>query len=278
MGINKDYIIESWTRMNFEELRKIENEIEQIKSTYEIFNEDNRLNHSKSARVEFLTNINYIQKYIKPNSKILDIGAGAGEYSLYFAKQGFEICALELADENIKVFKKKISINDKIDLTQGNAIDLSVYSDNEFDIVLLFGPLYHLHNTIDRQKCIEEAQRVCKPNGMIFFAFISNDMVITTEFSFDENWFDGNSYNHNSFKVEDFPFVFFTFQECVDMLQASNINIIHKVASDGLSELLQEKINKFDEYSYNQYLKYHFYICEKPEMVGHSNHLLFVGR
>ena len=27
-----------------------------------------------------------------------------------------------------------------------------------------------------------------------------------------------------------------------------------------------------------QYLRYHFYICEKPEFLGMSNHLLFVGQ
>jgi hypothetical protein len=29
---------------------------------------------------------------------------------------------------------------------------------------------------------------------------------------------------------------------------------------------------------YAQYLRYHFYRCEKPEMLGFSNHLLFVGQ
>lgn len=40
--------------------------------------------------------------------------------------------------------------------------------------------LYHLHREEDRQKCIAEAKRVCKPTGKLFFAFISNDMVILT--------------------------------------------------------------------------------------------------
>ena len=31
------------------------------------------------------------------------------------------------------------------------------------------------------------------------------------------------------------------------------------------------------EIGYQQYLRYHFYICEKPEFLGMSNHLLFVG-
>jgi ubiquinone/menaquinone biosynthesis C-methylase UbiE len=158
--------------MDFEQLAKIENESERVNRTYDIFNEDARLNHSKAARVEFLTTVHYIEKYLKDGDKILDIGAGAGEYSLYFARKGYEVSALELADANIAAFKKKLTPEDKIDLVQGNALDLSRYADKSFDIVLLFGPLYHLKNDADKQKCISEAKRVCKDGGKIFFAFI----------------------------------------------------------------------------------------------------------
>lgn len=59
---------------------------------------------------------------MKDGDKILDIGAGAGEYSLYFARKGYEVSALELADANIAAFKKKLTPEDKIDLVQGNAL------------------------------------------------------------------------------------------------------------------------------------------------------------
>ena len=264
--------------MNFNDLYKIKDEIEQIQKTYEIFNEDTRLNRSKAARVEFLTNIKYIEEYLKDGDRILDIGAGAGEYSFYFANKGYNVSAIELTDANIKAFRAKMSKNNNIDLIQGNAIDLSMYGDNSFDIVLLFGPLYHLHDENDRQKCISEAKRVCKKDGMIFFSFICNDMVIITELNYDNNYFSGESYNHDTFKVEDFPFVFFTADSCRKMLQRGGIKIEHEVASDGFSELMEEKINALDSESYAQYLKYHFYICEKSEFFGASNHLLFVGR
>lgn len=45
-----------------------------------------------------MTTVHYIEKYLKDGDKILDIGTGAGEYSLYFARKGCEISALELAD------------------------------------------------------------------------------------------------------------------------------------------------------------------------------------
>jgi ubiquinone/menaquinone biosynthesis C-methylase UbiE len=44
--------------------------------------------------------------------------------------------------------------------------------------VLLMGPLYHLSSAADRDRAIAEAKRVCKRDGVIFFAFIGNDMVV----------------------------------------------------------------------------------------------------
>lgn len=263
--------------MDFNRLRDISDEMEQISKTYELFDEDSRLNRSKAARVEFLTTVKYIEQYLRPNAKILDIGAGAGEYSLYFAKNGYAVSAIELADNNIKAFYNKITANCPVALTQGNAMDLSIYEDKSFDIVLLLGPLYHLYNEADRQKCISEAKRVCKDNGVLFFAFISHDMVIATELAYNPDFFNSNEYNHETLKLEDFPFVFFTVDECRKMLCNGGITINHEIASDGMSELLAEKINALDDYSYNQYLKYHFYCCKKPELLGHSNHLLFIG-
>lgn len=263
--------------MEFRDVYKIEDETEQVQAVYELFDEDARLQRSKAARVEFLTTVRYIQRYLKSGDRILDVGAGAGEYSLYFARKGYEVCALELADSNIRAFRRKLTPEDKIELVQGNAVDLGRYEDASFDVVLVFGPLYHLHSEADRQKCIAEAKRVCKPGGKLFFAFISNDMVILTEFSYRADYFIAGDYDKETFQLEDFPFVFHTVAECREMLRAGGVRILHEVASDGVSELLEDRINAMDEESYDQYLRYHEYICEKPEFLGMSNHLLFVG-
>ena len=57
--------------MDFEQLAKIENESERVNRTYDIFHEDSRLNHSKAARVEFLTTVRYIERYLKEGDRIL---------------------------------------------------------------------------------------------------------------------------------------------------------------------------------------------------------------
>lgn len=263
--------------MDFQDIYHIKDEIEQIQKTYEIFNEDTRLNRSKAARVEFLTTVRYIERYIQPGARILDVGAGAGEYSLYFARKGYDVSALELSPANIEAFQKKITPEDAVDLVQGNATDLSRYEDESFDAVFLFGPLYHLHSEEDRQKCIREAKRVCKKDGKLFFAFISNDFVILTEFSYRPDYFAAGDYDKETFALHDFPFVFHTVDACRAMLERGGVSLLHAVASDGVSELMEDKINALSDTDYAQYLRYHFYICEKPEFLGMSNHLLFVG-
>ena len=87
--------------MDIESIRRIDNDTERVNAIYEVFDEDTRLNRSKAARVEFLTSVKYIERYLKPDGKILDLGAGAGEYSLYFAKKGFDVTAVELAENNV---------------------------------------------------------------------------------------------------------------------------------------------------------------------------------
>ena len=248
-----------------------------VQEVYRRFDESSRLNKNQAARGEFLTTVRYIEKYLRSGMRILDIGAGAGEYSLHFARQGYEVSALELADANIAAFREKLLPGDKVDLRQGNAMDLSRYEDSSFDIVLLFGPLYHLHSEADKLRCISEAMRVCKPDGKIFFAFIANDIVILTMQREHPNYLLEGNYNKETFQLDDFPFVFHTPERARELLKSSGVQLLHQVASDGVSELLKDMINEMHEATYQQYLRYHFYTCEKPECLGYSNHLLFVG-
>ena len=249
-----------------------------VQEVYRRFDESSRLTKSKAARVEFLTTVKYIEKYLTSGARILDVGAGAGEYSLHFARKGYQVSALELADANIAAFRAKITADDQIDLVQGNALDLSRYDSDSFDVVLLFGPLYHLHKEADKLRCIEEAKRVCKKDGKIFFAFISNDIVILTMQQFQSDYLVSGHYNKDTFRLDDFPFVFHTVDHCRALLAKAGIQITHEVAADGVSELLKDLVNTMDTATYQQYLRYHVYICEKPECLGMSNHLLFVGK
>jgi len=263
--------------MTVEELRKIENEEERVNAVYSIFDEDARL-QSRAARVEFYNTVKFLEKYLKPGDRILDVGAGTGAYSIYFAERGYTVDALELAQRNVEVLRSKIRPEMKLTVTKGNALDLSAYEGGAYDAVLLMGPLYHLKNDGDKRRAIEEAKRVCKDEGVIAFAFINHDMVFMTELMYDDRYFSTGDFDPGTMRLSDFPFVFHTVSESRQLLEECGMEILHAVAADGPSELLAEKINRMHDGEYALYLKYVDMICEKPEMLGMSNHLLYLGR
>jgi len=263
--------------MEIRKIANLENEEDRVKALYNIFDEESRLK-SKAIRVEFLTTVRQIEKYLRKGMKILDLGAGAGEYSLYFADKGYAVTAVELVDHHVDKIKEKKKDDMELVAFQGTALDLSKFEDKSFDIISCFGPLYHLVEEQDALKCISEVKRVCKDSGFMFFAFINNDMVILTERMCYNNSLKADYYNHDTFKVKDFPFVFKTVDKAREILNKGGAQVIKEIASDGLSELLEDKINSMDDEEYKLWLNYHFYCCEKPEYLGTSNHLLFIAK
>ena len=74
-----------------------------LKNFYAGYDEDNRL-RSRYGMVEFLTTVKYVEKYVKPGMRIMEIGAATGRYSHHFARQGYRVDAVELMESNIEGF------------------------------------------------------------------------------------------------------------------------------------------------------------------------------
>ena len=153
---------------------------------YSHYDEDGRLS-KKHGSVEFLTTMRYIGKYIKPGDRVLEVGAGTGRYSHALARQGYTVDAVELIGHNIDVFQNNTQPGENISITQGNALDLSAFSDNTYDITLLLGPLYHLYTKEDKRQALREAIRVTRPGGVIFAAYVISDGCLL-----DEGFLRGN--------------------------------------------------------------------------------------
>jgi len=79
---------------------------------------------SRHGSVEFLTTMSYVERYMKPGARIIEVGAGTGRYSHALAKQGYSVDAVELTQSNIDVFRQNTEPNEQITITQGNALNL----------------------------------------------------------------------------------------------------------------------------------------------------------
>lgn len=260
-------------------MNKIE---EAIKNHYtNIYIEDERFNLDRSHNLEFLTTTRYIDKYLGENNRILEVGAGTGAYSIHYASKGYQVDSVELVDNNLNILKSKITDNMNINAIQGNAIDLSMYNDNTFDVTLVLGPLYHLFDEESKLKAISEAIRVTKKEGLIFIAYITNDSVIV-RYYIEKGHMDefSQDVNNNCILRDDFDEVFsvFTIDNFKSMMNKFNLGLLHNLTTDGITPLISEYIENMTEEEYNKFLEYHFATCERYDLQGYANHMLYVAK
>jgi len=252
---------------------------------YTLHDEDARF-ASQSGQVEFLTTMRYIERYLRQGMRVLEVGAATGRYSLVIARMGYDVTAVELVQHNIDVFKKKLRPGDQIDLRQGDALDLSRFADNTFDMTLLLGPMYHLKAPGDQSRALEEALRVTKPGGMLYAAYVITDMVLHTEGFLKGNighFFTEHRMDAQSFRHEPSANPKELFQICrredIDALTAPlPCTRLHYVATDGLSDYMRDAVDKMTPERFELYMQYRYFLCERPDMAGATSHSLDILR
>ena len=254
-----------------------------LQKFYSSQEEDNRFS-SKHGMVEYITTLKYIDKYLQVGQRILEIGCGTGKYALHYARKGYRIDAVELIQINLDVLHKNMLPTDNICAIQGNALDLSAYKDEIFDITLLLGPMYHLFTDADKIKCLQEAVRVTKKQGIIFVAYCQFDASMIQvgfmgemyDFLVDNNLLDEKLYLPISKKEAIFELYR---KEQIDTLnQNIDVQRLHYVGTDMYSQYFREKLDSMNDDLFQKYIKYTHSICENQNLVGVSNHTLDILR
>lgn len=248
---------------------------------YSGYDEDSRL-RSKHGMVEFLTTMRYIEKYLRPGMRILEIGAGTGRYSHALAQKGYAVDAVELVQHNIDVFREKTQPGETVTIRQGNAKDLSFFADDTYDITLLLGPMYHLYTVEDQKQALSEAIRVTKKRGIVFAAYCGNDATMV-QYCFGRGMLREKRYQELvdpvTFKASSDPAELFELyrKEDIDALMAGfRVERLHYVGTDMATNYMRSCIDEMEDEFFETYLAYHFYICERADMVGVSHHILDV--
>ena len=182
-----------------------------VSSFYGQYDEDERTTRSRHGQLEYCTTMTYIHRYAARQSKILEVGAGTGRYSIALAKEGMDVTAVELVESNLAVLRENSEGMVNIKSFQGDATDLSRFPDDSFDVTLFFGPMYHLYKADEVNCAIDEAIRVTKPGGVILFAFISVFAIMYANY-FYGNWAEGQAENFtHDYMVSGRAFLVYTF-------------------------------------------------------------------
>lgn len=250
---------------------------------YSGYDEDNRL-RSKHGMVEFLTTMRYVEKYLKPGMKVLEIGAATGRYSHAIAQKGYEVDAVELVQHNIDIFREKTQPGEKVTIRQGNAKDLHFIEDSSYDITLLLGPMYHLFTVEEQKQALSEAIRVTKKGGVIFVAYCGNEATMI-QYCFGRGMLREKRYQELvdpvTFKASSDPAELFQLyrKEDIDALMKDfPVKRLHYVGTDMATNYMRATIDEMEEELFRMYLNYHFVICERSDLVGASHHILDIFR
>lgn len=252
-----------------------------IKNFYEQYDEDDRFTKDKAHSIEYLTTKKYIEKNLKKGDRILEVGAGTGAYSIHYAKEGYKVDAIELSLKHLNILKSKITDDMDINAIQGNALDLSMYEDNTFDVTLVLGPLYHLFTEEEKEKAISEAIRVTKKGGFIYIAYITSDSIVIVNFLKKHRLKELKKLSDENYKLKDNVeeiFNSFYVDEFNNLISKYNIEHITNFAAEGLSHMMKEYINDLTEEEFSIWLDYHLKNCERKELLSYSTHVVYIGK
>ncbi|MCR5754034.1 MAG: class I SAM-dependent methyltransferase [Acetatifactor sp.] len=253
-----------------------------VSSFYSQYDEDGRLERSRRGQLEYITTMEYIHRYAGKHSRVLEVGAGTGRYSIALAKEGMDVTAVELVESNLSVLRQNGKELENLKAYQGDATKLEQFADNSFDVTLLLGPMYHLYEAEDVNAAIDEAIRVTKPGGAILFAFISVYAIMYANY-IHGNWAAGEAENFTrDYQVRHFKEQLFTGYDVVEfeqLFEKKPVEWITTAGTDGILEPVQKRSDfSITDEDFDAFAKWYLAIAEKRELLGNTNHLLYICR
>ncbi|MBP0970043.1 MAG: class I SAM-dependent methyltransferase [Oscillospiraceae bacterium] len=253
-----------------------------ISSFYSQADEDGRLDRSRHGQLEFITTMNFIHRYAGCSTRILEIGAGTGRYSVALAKEGMDVTAVELTEGNLAVLRENSRGITNIRSFQGDATDLSRFEDGAFDVTLVFGPMYHLYEKDEIDRAIDEAIRVTKSGGVLLFAFLSVYAIMYANYLYgnwragkEENFTAGNEVRHFKEQV----FTGYDVAEFEQLFSQKPVEHITTAGVDGMLEPLEKRPDfEMSDEDLEDFAEWYMAFADKRELLGGTSHLLYICR
>ncbi len=266
----------------------MKNDLQSVINSYENYQEDFRLQSDNSHRLEYLTTIAYMDKYLEPGSSILDVAAGTGIYALRYAARGHAVTAFDITPKYIDIINKKAADSGlQIDSRVNDARSLSSVPDASVDNVFCMGPIYHLTEKADRDAAMRECVRVLKPGGLLFLAYI-NKYFIFSQFALSsrhyltEKFYQKiiveqkiSSSDEDTFWTDSW---FTTPDEIESIASDAGLTKVNHIAQDGIGRLKSEEVDMMSDENFKLWADFHIRTCEEPSILGISNHGLYIGK
>ena len=262
----------------------------EVENVREYYNQNslNEWERLQGFHFEFEITKVMLNKYGK-FGKVLDIGGGPGRYSLYLSSLGFDVTLVDLSENNVKfALSKAQEMGLSLKAYVADARDLSSLNLGEYDTILLMGPLYHLFEELDREKCVFQAKKHLKKDGVLFASFIMiqggfNFYLDTKpEALFDDQCYDSTlkaiSENKSWCGLAFTDACFMDTHEIEPFFTKLGMKKISIFGQEGITGVRLSYLEKADEKVRDAYLKLSLCICERDDYYAYNCHLVYVGK
>jgi S-adenosylmethionine-dependent methyltransferase len=154
-------------------------------SFYNDLGEDewNRLDRDFYHRLEWEETTAFLERALPDSGHVLDIGGGAGRYSVWLAERGYTVSLVDPSEQQVEIASTKATesgVADHLTTEVGDVRNIQ-YGDDEFDATLcLGGPLSHVLTEEGRRKAVRELKRVTVPDSPVFVSVMGRLAALQT--------------------------------------------------------------------------------------------------
>jgi len=177
--------------------------------------------------------VDFVGRFLKAGSRVLDLGCGKGRHALYCAQRGMKVWAVDIESNCLEVLRKeteKAGLADSIDVAQADIKELP-YPNDFFDAVITVNVINHGYWR-DVQGFFKEITRVLKSGGVLFAVVVPKEFL-------------GNVMGPQTKEVEEGTFI------GLDVIDGDVPH--HLLTKDEVRKLLKDyetlKLENFEEFS-----------------------------
>jgi SAM-dependent methyltransferase len=106
--------------------------------------------------------------FIRPESRVLEIGCGAGRILRHVAVLAADVHGVDISPRMVEEGRRRLGDLDHVSFHVGNGYDLADFEDGSFDVVYSVVALQHMPKTV-ALNYFKEAHRVLRPEGVFWF-------------------------------------------------------------------------------------------------------------
>jgi SAM-dependent methyltransferase len=231
--------------------------------------EEDRLAASALGQLEFARTKQLLLRQLPPApARILDVGGGTGRYAAWLGDLGYEVHLVEptplhLAQARRRSARSAIPFR----VSEGHAGELPE-EDASQEVVLLFGPLYHLKDEADRLQAFSEARRVLVADGLLAAIAISRfaGLLDSLRHEFVDTDFGEVGYFHDPPSI-------------ANEAERSGFDVLGIFGVEGPGSLVTDLNERWvDPAQRDAVIEAARLVEQEPSLLGASHHLLLFAR